>query len=163
MVIGEATSHNELIAVMRQRKDALGLSNGWIDDALSLADGHTDKILGPAQERGLTQLTLDGMLSVLALKLVVAEDDTAATRMRPLWERRDHRQVRPPARIAASLVKRAKPLVMREAAKAAAAARWRRTTPELRRQIMDAVWRSRRNVRAHQEASAAATKRGKPS
>ena len=151
-VLGKATSHNQLIAVMRQRKDDLALSNGWIDAALSLADGHTDKVLGPAGHRGLTQLTLDGMLSVLALKLIVAENEIAAARMRPLWERRDYRQVRPPARIAASLIKRATPVVMREAGSRGGKARWRNIDPEVRRRLMTAVSRARAGARKPVEA-----------
>src|SRR5262252_7341200 len=158
VILGEATSHNELIEAMRARKEALGLSNAWIEHTIQLADGHCDKVLGPARERGLSQLTIDGLLAALAIKLIVVEDEAAAARMRPMWDGRDQRQVRPPARIAASLIKLAAPAVLREFRRKGGIGRWRDTTPELRRKLMEAVWTARRNVRAHQKASPATKK-----
>jgi hypothetical protein len=156
VLLGEATSHDELISVMIVRKAQLGLSNEFIDNTIPLSDGHTDKILGPSRERGLSQLTLDAMLSVLALKLIVVEDARQAARMKSRWSGRDCRMLRPPARIGAALIKRARPAVLRAAAAAAAKARWSGTTPELRRLVMRSVWMARRNVRAHQSDCAAA-------
>jgi hypothetical protein len=146
-IIAEATSHNELIEAMRTRKEALGLSNAWIEHAIELSDGHCDKILGPSRERGLSQLTIDGLLAVLAIKLIVVEDDIAAARMRPLWDGRDQRQVRQPSRIAKSAIARALPYAVRALGRAGGVARWRGVDPEVRRKLMTAVSRARSNVR----------------
>jgi hypothetical protein len=154
--LAEARSCAELVDAFRARKEALGLSNEAADHLIRLTAGHVDKVLSGT--RGLSALTLDGMLSVLGLKLLVAIDPDQVARMRPRWEGRDQRQVRPPARIGAVLLRRARPVVMRAAAKAAVAARWSRTTPETRREIMRAVWMARRNVRVHQSVAATTKK-----
>jgi hypothetical protein len=93
--------------------------------------------------RGLSALTLDGMLSVLGLKLLVAIDPDQVARMRPRWEGRDQRQVRLPARVGAALLKRARPEIIRAFSRKGGQARWRGTTPELRRKLMRAVWKAR--------------------
>jgi hypothetical protein len=146
-IIGEAASHNELIDVLRARKEQLGLSNAWIEHTIQLADGHCDKVLGPARERGLSQLTIDGLLAVLAIKLVVVEDEAAVARMRPMWDGRDQKQVRPPSRIAKSAIARALPYAVRALGRAGGVARWRGVDPEVRRKLMTAVSRARSNVR----------------
>jgi hypothetical protein len=143
-IIAEATSHNELIEAMRARKEALGLSNAWIEHAIELSDGHCDKILGPARERGLSQLTIDGLLSVLAIKLIVVEDEAAAARMRPMWDGRDQRQVRPPARIAASLIRRVLPHAARELSRRGGLKTWRKfPDPRVRSKLMSDLIRRR--------------------
>jgi hypothetical protein len=146
-ILGEATSHNELIEALRARKEALGLSNAWIEHVIQLSDGHCDKILGPARERGLSQLTIDGLLAALAIKLIVVEDEAAAARMRPMWDGRDQRQVRAPARIAASLIKRATPGVMRAAGRAGGQKRWRTIDSRLRSKLMSALAKRRWNAK----------------
>jgi hypothetical protein len=154
-IIAEATNHNELIEAMRLRKEALGLSNAWIEHAMNLSDGHCDKILGPARERGLSQLTIDGLLAVLAIKLIVVEDEAAAARMRSIWShgQRDERQVRPPSRISASLIKRATPVVMRAAGRRGGLNTWRKIPDSrLRSRLMSELaklrWRAQRSASA---------------
>jgi hypothetical protein len=151
--IGEARSHDELIQVMAERKSALGLSNEFLDNTIPLSDGHTDKVLGPSRERGLSQFTLDGMLAALALKLVLVEDPEQAARMRPRWEGRDQRQVRPPARIGKSLIARARPHVVRELGRQGGKARWRGVDPEVRRRLMTQISWARPSVRKAIEAA----------
>jgi hypothetical protein len=155
--IGEAASHDELVAVLRERQIALGLSNETLDHIAMLSAGHADKLLGPSRQRGLSQLSLDALLGVLAVKLIIAEDAEQAARMRTRWEGKDASQVRMPARIAKDLIARVRPAVLRQLASKAATARWSRTTPERRREIMRAVWTARRNVqvRALRSPSAA--------
>ena len=84
---------------------------------------------------------------MLALKLIVVEDETATARMRARWEGRDQRQVRPPARIAASLIKRARPVVMKEAGRAGGRARWRAVNPRLRGRLMSELAKLRWNAK----------------
>jgi hypothetical protein len=149
-ILGEATSHNELIEAMRARKEALGLSNAWIEHAMNLSEGHCDKILGPARERGLSQLSIDGLLSVLAIKLIIVEDETAAARIRPMWSGRNQAQVRPPARIAASLIRRALPHAARELGRRGGLKTWRNIAPQVRTKLMTDLikrrWSKERSV-----------------
>jgi hypothetical protein len=149
-VIGEARTHDELVELLRARKDQLGLSNGWMDSAMGLTDGHCDKVIGVSGERGLSRLTIDGALAVLALKIQVVEDKAQAARMRPIWEKRDQRQVRPPSRISKALVAKVRPHILREAASRASKARWGRVSAELRSTLMRRVslarWRPHANA-----------------
>jgi hypothetical protein len=140
-VLFEVRCCAELVDAFRARKDALGLSNEATDHLIRLTAGHTDKVLSGT--RGLSPLTLDGMLSVLGLKLLVAIDPDQVARMRPRWEGRDQRQVRLPARVGAALLKRARPEILRSFSRKGGQARWKGTTPELRRKLMRAVWKAR--------------------
>jgi hypothetical protein len=152
-VFGEATSHNDLVEALRARKEALGLSNAWIEHTIQLADGHCDKVLGPARERGLSQLTIDGLLAVLAIKLIVVEDEAAAARMRPMWDGRDNRQVRQPSRIARATLRHATPHVVRELGRRGGLKTWRKIRdPWLRRRLMSELaklrWTAKRSASA---------------
>ena len=80
-VLAEATCCDELVDAFRARKTALRLSNEAIDHIIPLAAGHCDKLIGPSQTRGLSQLSLDGMLAALALKLIVVVDPDQVARM----------------------------------------------------------------------------------
>jgi hypothetical protein len=145
-IYGEVTCHDQLVDALRARKEHLGLSNAFVDDLIMLAGGHTDKLLGPARKRGLSPFTLDAMLTALALKLVVVQDDEQADRMRARWGARDARQVRSPVRTATvgpAVIRRARFAVARELGRAGGRARWKGTTPELRRKLMRAVWETR--------------------
>jgi hypothetical protein len=42
--IGTFTSYPEFVALLRQRKDELGLSNDALDDLAGFTRGHTDKL-----------------------------------------------------------------------------------------------------------------------
>jgi hypothetical protein len=150
--IGEARSHDELIQVMAERKSALGLSNEFIDNTIPLSDGHCDELLGPSRERGLSQITLDAMLAMLALKLVVVEDSEQAARMRPIWAGRDQRQIRPAARVGRSMIARARPYVVRELGRSGGQKRWRAIDPRLRSRLMSELaklrWTAKRSASA---------------
>jgi hypothetical protein len=145
--IGEAASHDELVTILRERQLALGLSNELVGHVARLSDGHVDKLLGPARQRGLSQLSLDALLGVLAVKIIIVEDEAMAARIKPHWQGKDNRQVRLPVRIAKDLIARVRPAVLRQLASKAATARWSRTTPEARRAVMQAVSAARRHAR----------------
>lgn len=141
--IGEAASHDELVTILRERQLALGLSNELVGHVARLSDGHVDKLLGPARQRGLSQLSLDALMGVLAVKLIVAEDAEQAARMKPHWQGKDNRQVRLPSRIAKDLIARVRPVVLQQLASRAATIKWSRIDKERRRQIMRAVTMAR--------------------
>jgi hypothetical protein len=138
---------------MVERKSALGLSNELLDHLIPLSSGHCDKVLGPSRQRGLSQVTLDGMLAALALKLVVVEDPEQAARMRSRWEGRDHRQLRPPARIAKATLRHATPHVVRELGRRGGLKTWRKIPdPRLRGRLMSELAK----LRWHADRSASA-------
>jgi hypothetical protein len=152
--LGEASNHEQLVALLAARKEALGISNQVLDEVALLSPGHVSKTLGPGRERGLSQITIDALLGALAVRLVVVEDEAQAAIMKTRWESRDQRQVRPPARIGAAFLKRARPEILRAFSRKGGQARWKGTTPELRRKLMRAVWKVR-TVPAQLRASAA--------
>lgn len=154
-VFGEATTHEELVAAIYACKEARGISNQVLDEIANLSHGHVSKLIGPGRERGLSQVSLDALLGSLALKLIVAEDEAQASIMRSRWESRDNRQVRSPTRIGAAFLRRARPAVLREFSRKGGLARWKGTSPELRRKLMQAVWKTR--TKAAQLRAAAAT------
>ena len=141
--IGEAASHDELVAVLRERQLALGLSNELVDHVALLSSGHCDKLLGPGRQRGLSQLSLDALMAALAVKLLVVEDGAMAARMRPHWQGKDAKQVRMPSRVAKDLIARVRPAVLRDLGRRAGQARWRGIDPKLRSRLMSELARLR--------------------
>jgi len=142
--LGEASSCEELVIVLRSRQDALQLSNQTLDHIIPLAEGHADKLLGPNRSRGLSQISLDGLLSALALRLIVVEDPTQLARMRPLYARRDARMVRASTtQIAKETIRRARPHVIRELGRAGGMKAWRTIDPRLRSRLMSELAKRR--------------------
>jgi hypothetical protein len=154
-VFGEATDHESLVAALYACKEARGVSDRVLGEISGLCHGHVSKLIGPGRERGLSQISLDALLGSLALKLIVVEDEAQAAIMKSRWESRDSRQLRPPARIGAAFLRRARPAVMREFSRKGGLARWKGTTPALRQKLMESVWRAR-TVPAQLSADASA-------
>ena len=142
-VLGEASNHEQLVSLLAARRESLGISTLVLDEIALLSPGHVSKLLGPGRERGLSQISLDALLGALALRLIVVEDEAQASIMKNRWESRDQRQVRPPAQIGAAFLKRARPEILRSFSRKGGQARWKGTTPELRRKLMRAVWKAR--------------------
>jgi hypothetical protein len=142
-VFGEATDHEGLVAALYACKEARGVSDRVLDEISGLCHGHVSKLIGPGRERGLSQISLDALLGALACKLLIVEDEAQAAAMKSRWESRDSRQLRIPARIGASLLKRARPVVMRDFSRRGGLARWKGTTPALRQKLMESVWKAR--------------------
>jgi hypothetical protein len=145
--VGECRTHEELIGVLAERQRALNLSNEMLDDLARLTHGHVSKLLGPGRERGLSEISMNALMEALAVRLIVVEDSARVAQMKPHWEGKDLKQVRMPARIGAALIKRVRPVVLRQLASKAATARWSRIGKERRRQIMQAVSAARRHAR----------------
>jgi hypothetical protein len=153
MIIGETQTHDGLVDLLRARQAALGLSNETVDHLALFTSGHCDKLLGPSRQRGLTQVTLNALAGVLAIKLLVVEDEQQAEHMRPRWEGRDQRQVRlSTTRIAKATLRHATPHVVRALGRKGGVARWRGIGPEARRELMTAVSWARASVRKPIEA-----------
>jgi hypothetical protein len=119
-IIGTATDHDSLVAVLRRRKAVLQLSDAVVDELAGLAAGHCNKVIGIAPVKALGRVTLSALLGVLALKLVVVEDPEQAARIGSRWQRKSLQHGRP----AAFSLRQARPLVLARAARKAALARW---------------------------------------
>jgi hypothetical protein len=83
------------------------------------------------------------LLGALAVRFVIIEDADQVVRMKPHWEGKDMKQVRPPARVGAALMKRMRPVVLRELGRRAGQARWRGIDPKLRSGLMRELARLR--------------------
>lgn len=102
-----------LVDAFRARKDDLGLSDAVMDELGGLASGHSSKIL--TQTKGFGSVTLDILLKVLCLRLVVVEDMDQLRRMESRYDRREDIRIQVNAnRLASTLLKRAKPHILRE-------------------------------------------------
>jgi hypothetical protein len=119
-VIGEAHDHDSLLAVLRQRKAALRLSDVALDELAGLTAGHTNKLLGPVPVKTLGKISLDALLGALALRLIVVHDPEQAATIGGRWQRRAEAMARPPG----YSIKEARPIVLKRHASKAAKARW---------------------------------------
>jgi transcriptional regulator with XRE-family HTH domain len=72
-VIGYATSPAEIVALLEQRRYALGVSQLDLDAIAGLADGHTSKIA--CGTKAIGRISLPNLLAALGLRLAVVEDD----------------------------------------------------------------------------------------
>jgi hypothetical protein len=71
MDFGTASSHDELVDVIRRVKDARNVSDQELEFITGLQSGYVSKILGPSRLKGLSRMTLDLIMEALAIKLVV--------------------------------------------------------------------------------------------
>jgi hypothetical protein len=74
-------------------------------------------------------MTLSALLGALGVKLVVVEDRDATKQIASRWTRRAERHVRPADRLAKVAIAKARPIVLTEAARKAATARWAKVSP----------------------------------
>lgn len=150
-IIAEIRTHDDLIEALRAAKDMRGLSNRWCDEIGDLTTGQTDKVLGPTRAKGLSRFLFSMYHTMFAVKLVMVIDDQAEARMAPKWEGRDQSNVRiDSGRVSKSLVERAKPLVLKDFAKAGGTASGAMRTgshgSEIMRKVAKRGWRTRRKT-----------------
>lgn len=113
--IATISSYPELVDAFRTIKARLGLSNKWCDDVCDIADGHTDKVLGPTQAKNITPILFSMFCQVFAVRFRMEVDPAAVRKMEAEWQKREEGKVAfPEWRISKKLVKKAKPLVMKE-------------------------------------------------
>jgi hypothetical protein len=143
-IIGEATDHDSLVALLRQRKAALQLSDQLVDELGGLAQGHTGKLLGAAPVKTLGAVSLSALLAVFGLKLVVVVDEMQTARIGHRWQRKAVTRDHP----ASYTIAAARPLVLARAARKAALARWKGTTPEDRAAVGAMLVVARKTKRA---------------
>lgn len=108
--LGTATCHDELVDLLAARKEALGLSNAFVDQRWDYAPGMTDKYLGPAREKTLGRQSLDDLMQVLGVSLVIVEDVKKIQQEADGWEERKRGYAHSP-RVSKKSIERAKPVI----------------------------------------------------
>ena len=90
-----------LVSALRERAEALNISNMTIDLTSGLQSGYTGKVLSLRPKRQLGRLSLGLMLSTLGLRLIVVEDKEqlrrVQSRLAPRKHNGKHRQPIEPA------------------------------------------------------------------
>lgn len=110
----------DAVDVFRIMKEHWGLTNGFCDDVGGLTTGHTDKILGPTEEKRLGYDTFALFMEMCVIEFVPRINPEALMRMEAIWETRE-RPLYPNAKnrpISKKLIERAKPHVLKECASA---------------------------------------------
>jgi len=131
-IIGEARDHDELVALLRKRKDALGLSDKVVEEIADMAGSFVSKILAPQPVKTLGRTSLTLLLGALGLKLIVVEDPDQVRRVRRRWTERAEHHVN----IAPHTLRTARPIVLSRLARKAALARWARVPTDERQSIV---------------------------
>lgn len=91
------TSREELLRVVRDRKDSLDLSHEALDFISGLNSGYSAKLLCDPPIRGFGEMSLKAVLDALALRIalvVVVEDLDMAERMSSRWKPRKRQGVK---------------------------------------------------------------------
>lgn len=139
-IIGEATNHDELIAVLRSRKAALELTDALLDHLTGLPDGYCNKLLGPAPVKALGGLSLSSLLGALALKLVVIVDEQQIAHIGKRWKPKAKNRAHP----ATYTLGQARPVIMARLGEKGRRVRWGKLTPEQRsefgRRLINRRW-----------------------
>lgn len=130
--------HQDFAEVFRHMKEKWGLTNKFIDDAGGLAEGQTDKYLGPSGTKNWGPHTFDLFCEILAIEFHAKVDIEAAKRMAEVWDGRQPRWF--PAekmntRVSKKLIAAAKPLVFRECGRLGGLVRSHLLTPKQRSDI----------------------------
>ena len=114
-IFADIRTVGDLIDALRAAKTMRNVSNRWCDEIGDLADGQTDKVLGPSGAKGLSSFLFGMYHRLFAVRLVMVIDPDMERIMRPKWEGRDVKQVRvETGRISKKLVERARPFVFEE-------------------------------------------------
>jgi hypothetical protein len=79
------TSMSGLLDVIRARRDELNISHELIDDLAGFPAGYTGKLLAPIPVRGISHMSLGGILGALGLGLVVIEDPGQRAKVEGRW------------------------------------------------------------------------------
>lgn len=92
------TSVDDLLDLLRRRRDELDLTHDTIDHIAGWASGYASKTLSPEPLKGLGEKSLGLLLDVLALgiaRVEIVEDPEKVVRMRRRWTRRVRPRMRP--------------------------------------------------------------------
>jgi hypothetical protein len=118
------STYDDLVTAFRARKDELGLSNTLCDELLNRPSGYTDHYLGRA-DKSIGPIAFILFCELFALEFVPRQNLAAASRMEPVWERRNNTQVRVrPLKVSKAVLDLARPFIRAEMARHASNARW---------------------------------------
>jgi hypothetical protein len=81
-------SREELLAVLRERRDELNISHGTIDGIAGISDGHFSKLVCARPLKNLGPISLGAILGALGLgivKIVIEEDPKAIEQVSGRW------------------------------------------------------------------------------
>lgn len=95
-------TREELVQVLRDRKEALDISCLTLDSISGIADGLSGKVLSPQPLKNIGPVTLAALLEALALgiaEIVVIEDVEQASRVRERWVPRKRAPTKRPRRV----------------------------------------------------------------
>ncbi|HEY1980731.1 MAG TPA: hypothetical protein VGH13_11640 [Xanthobacteraceae bacterium] len=135
-VIARFRTYDDLVEAFRTVKDLLGLSNKVCDDLIGIADGRTDKALGPTRAKGLSAAMFDDFTELFAVEFEMKINLEAAQRMQSRWEGRDGKRVHSQGRrVSKRMIERAAPAVMSESGKLGAQKRMVMLSAEHRTEI----------------------------
>jgi hypothetical protein len=84
-------SYEELVAALRERAEALDVSNGTLDELCGFSERYASKVLGLNPGRALGRVSLTGLLGGLGAVLILCEDEEALARVRGRLEKRRRR------------------------------------------------------------------------
>lgn len=138
--IAVVTDTGALIAVLRARGHALGISYRNINVLAELSEGHVEKIFAPVPCKGVGLGVIWGLAEAVGLKIALVEDPDAMARIAEFVGTRSENQVRKPSiRSAARTKKKARlerlfndPKYFNKLAKKGGRARAKSLTPEER-------------------------------
>lgn len=100
------SSREQLLEMVRDRRDELDLSHETLDGITGLQSGYVSKLLADPPMRGFGEMSLQAVLDALALRIavcVIVEDEELASRVRGRWKPR-LRAAKPKKRAAARCV-----------------------------------------------------------
>jgi hypothetical protein len=135
--MGEYVIRNldDLLEVLRLRKNELGLSNALVEHELQMGSGACDKILGPTQRKGMSIPVLLDTIELFGARLVIRIDAETEARMKARWERRDAKKVHPPRRLSERLMEIARKQFFQELSACGNAARRAKVSAKARSRI----------------------------
>jgi len=125
---------DEILEALRTRKETLGLSDAIVDELAGLTGGHWNKVAGPSRIKTPSLYTLMSVIGALGLAVQLVEDPESRVRSR--WERRRNNNAHDNGRLSKTAIRKARPIVLSQWARAANAVRWSRTTAAERQLIV---------------------------
>jgi hypothetical protein len=161
-LIAVVRDYQQITNVFRMMKEHWGLTNKFCDDVLGFTDGHTDKILGPSEQKRWGPSTLHALMELFGIEFRVYLDVEAVKRMEAVWDNKAPRWFKDAkvGRISKKLVERAKPEIYSEMGKRSAVSRMSCLTAEHRskiaRKAAKSRWRKRRREKRAKAAQPAA-------
>jgi transcriptional regulator with XRE-family HTH domain len=144
-VVGSFVDYDDLIAALRARIGAVGLSYAALEELTGMAEGQVGKYLSDARAKNLSVRSLLQIAEVIGVRGLFVEDERLLRKYRPLFTNRDARKVhaRRRAKLSANTLHRMMPAVASEMGRRGAHVRNAALTPETRRELARAAARAR--------------------